>query len=212
SSEDYDIRQDAATVLVVDQGSSTLTAIDPARVSLTDSATIPGDAKVELGDRTTAVLDRTSGALWVLGADEIAGFDIKAVDPLLELGKNADVTVGRDGTVYAVSAKDAEIVTIPVDAQGPPEEPTTASVEAIDEDSTPTITVVGDVPVVLDTNSGLVVAPGGLNAKIDGGEDAVLQQASAASDSVAIATRSALLSAPLGGGDIVVTQAGGTGT
>ncbi|MFC7788284.1 Ig-like domain-containing protein [Microbacterium sp. MAHUQ-60] len=212
SSEDYDIRQDAATVLVVDQGSSTLTAIDPARVSLTDSATIPGDAKVELGDRTTAVLDRTSGALWVLGADEIAGFDIKAVDPLLELGKNADVTVGRDGTVYAVSAKDAEIVTIPVDAQGSPEEPTTASVEAIDEDSTPTITVVGDVPVVLDTNSGLVVAPGGLNAKIDGGEDAVLQQASAASDSVAIATRSALLSAPLGGGDIVVTQAGGTGT
>src|SRR5690606_39797525 len=78
SSEDYDIRQDAATVLVVDQGSSTLTAIDPARVSLTDSATIPGDAKVELGDRTTAVLDRTSGALCVLGADEIAGFDIKA--------------------------------------------------------------------------------------------------------------------------------------
>src|SRR5690606_39261310 len=87
SSESYDILQDGGTVLVEDRGSSTLTAVDPARVSLTDSATIPGDAKVALGHRTAAVLDRTSGDLWVIGVDKIAGFDIKAKKPVIELGK-----------------------------------------------------------------------------------------------------------------------------
>lgn len=145
----------------------------------------------------------------MLGADEIAGFDVKATDPVAELGKNADVTVGRDGTVYAVSAKDGDIVTIPVDEQGSPEEPSTASVEGIDKNSSTTITAVGDVPVVLDAKTGLLVGPG-LSTKIEGGRDAVLQQASEASEAVAIATPTALLSAPLDGGDVVATQVGST--
>lgn len=211
SSENYDILQDAGTVLVADKGNSTLTAVDPARVSLTDSTTIPGNSKVALGDRTAAVLDRASGDLWVLGADEIAGFDVKTADPVAELGKHADMTVGRDGTVYAVSAKDGAIVTIPVDEQGSPQEPSTTSVEGIDKDSSATITAVGEVPVVLDAKTGVLVAPGGLSEKIDGGRDAVLQQSSEASDSVAIATPSMLLSAPLDGGDVVATQVGSTG-
>lgn len=211
SSESYDILQDAATVLVADQGSSTLTSVDPARVSLTDSATIPGDAKVALGHRTAALLDRASGDLWVIAVDRIAGFDIKATKPVVELGKNADVTVGKDGTVHAVSAKNGSIVSIPVDDQGSPGEPSTASVDGLDKNSSPTISAVGDVPVVMDVASGLVASTRGLHQKIKGGEDAVLQQASAASDSVAIATASALLAVPLGGGDIVETQAGGTG-
>ena len=41
SSENYDILQQSQTVLVVDHGNSTLTAIDTANVSLTDSTTIP---------------------------------------------------------------------------------------------------------------------------------------------------------------------------
>src|SRR5690606_35221796 len=101
SSESYDILQDARTVLVVDQGGSTLTVVDPARVALTDSTSTPGDAKVAFGDRTAAVMDRASGELWVIGTDRIAGFDIKTADPVAELGENADVTVGRDGTVHA---------------------------------------------------------------------------------------------------------------
>ncbi|WP_286299863.1 Ig-like domain-containing protein [Microbacterium suwonense] len=211
SSENYDILQDAETVLVVDQGDSTVTAVDPARMSLTDSATIPGDAKVALGNRTAAILDRASGSLWVVGVDEIAGFDIATADTVRELGKNADVAVGHDGTVYAVSAKDGDIVTVPVDEQGSPLDPSAASVAGIDKTSRPTITAVGDVPVVLDAESGVVAGPRGLEEKIDGARDAVLQQASGAADSVAIATPSALLSVPLDGGDITRSEVGGTG-
>ncbi len=56
--ENYDILQDATNVLVVDAGSSTVTAVDPARVSLGDSAGIPAAAKVAMGNQTAAILDR----------------------------------------------------------------------------------------------------------------------------------------------------------
>src|SRR5690606_8929018 len=131
SGEDYDILQDAGTIMVADHGGSTLTAVDPARVSLSDSAPIPNDAKVSLGGRTPAVLDRTSGDLWVAGTASISGFDIKATEPLVELGRNSDAVVARDGTVFAVSAERGQVVTVPVDAQGDPLEPKTASVGEI---------------------------------------------------------------------------------
>ena len=113
SSDDFDVLQDAGTIVAVDQGNDTATVVDPARVALTDSAAIPGDAKVALGHLTTAVLDQASGDLWVVSAKGLSGFDIKAADPTVELGEDADVTVGRDGTVYALSAERGEIVTIP---------------------------------------------------------------------------------------------------
>src|SRR5690606_41332141 len=49
SGEDYDILQDAGTIMVADHGGSTLTAVDPARVPLSDRAPIPNHAKVSLG-------------------------------------------------------------------------------------------------------------------------------------------------------------------
>ncbi|MGO3231959.1 MAG: hypothetical protein ACTIKT_00660, partial [Microbacterium sp.] len=71
--ESFDILQDESTVLVTDNTNATLTAVDPSRVSLGDSATIPGSAKVELGSQTAAILDSESGDLWVLPVKGIAG-------------------------------------------------------------------------------------------------------------------------------------------
>ncbi|MGN7978311.1 Ig-like domain-containing protein [Microbacterium sp. 22195] len=211
SSEDYDILQNGPTVLVVDHGNSTLTAVDPANVSLTDSATIPGDAKVALGDRTAAVLDRASGSLWVLGASEIAGFDIKGADPIAKLGANADVTVAHDGTVFAVSPKDGDIVTVPVDDQGAALDPKTSALDGVKGASEPSITAVGDVPVVLNPSDGTVLAAG-VRAELEDAKDAVLQQASAATDAVAVATSAGLVRVPLHGGEATTVKAGGTGT
>jgi len=211
SSENYDILQNGPTVLVVDHGNSTLTAVDPANVSLTDSATIPGDAKVALGDRTAAVLDRASGSLWVLGASEIAGFDIKGADPVAKLGADADVTVAHDGTVFAVSPKDGDIVTVPVDDQGAALDPKTSALDGVKGASEPSITAVGDVPVVLNPSDGTVLAAG-VRTELKGAKDAVLQQASAATDAVAVATSAGLVRVPLHGGEATTVKAGGTGT
>ncbi|MFD5213714.1 Ig-like domain-containing protein [Microbacterium sp. NPDC058345] len=211
ASDAYDVLQDENTVLLVDDGSDTVTAIDPARVALTDSAAVPAEAKVALGGLTTAVLNRNSGELWVTSAKGLAGFDIKAADPVAELGDGADVTVGRDGTVYALSGERGEVVTIPTDAEGLPLEPTESKLGEIDLSADPTITAVGTTPVVLDPASGVVATPGGFRTEVPVGDDAVLQQASAASEAVILATPTSLYRVPIDGSEPVVTEVDGEG-
>ncbi|GAA3932859.1 Ig-like domain-containing protein [Microbacterium soli] len=210
-SEDYDVLQRGSTVLVADRAEATLTAVHPATVSLADSASIPGDAKTALGGSTTAVLDRSSGALWVIPTSRIAGFDVKAAEPVVELGKGADVAVGQDGTVYAVSADDGELVRIPADDEGAPLTPKRSSLEGIEEAAEARITVVGDVAVVLDPADGVVVTSDGVRAQVAGAQDAVLQQVSAAADAALVATPSGLVRVPLDGGETTTVPAGGSG-
>ncbi|MFD1340681.1 Ig-like domain-containing protein [Microbacterium lemovicicum] len=210
--EDYDVLQDAANILVVDQGNSTVTAVDPARVSLGDSAGIPGAAKVTLGDKTAAILDQKSGALWVVPVQTIASFEIEAAEPNAELGENADVVVAADGTVFGLSSARKEVVTVAVDANGEAQEPSTASLDELDTSGSATITAVGRTPVVLDPVAGEVMTPGGFRTAIPDADGAVLQQASAQTGAVAVATASSLLSVPLEGGEPVVTDAGGRGS
>ncbi|WP_232304655.1 Ig-like domain-containing protein [Microbacterium sp. XT11] len=210
-SDDYDILQDAAQVLVVDDSASTVTAVDPARVALTDSAAIPGSAKVALGNRTAAILDRDSGDLWVVPVSGIAAFEIKGTDPTVELGEHADVAVAKDGTVFGLSAQRGEVVTIPVDNQGEALDASTASIGEVDPAGDPSITAVGDAPVVLDPAAGAVVTPGGTRTEIGDADGALLQQPSAETDAVAVATASALVRVPLDGGEPQKIDAGGVG-
>ncbi|WXH15340.1 Ig-like domain-containing protein [Microbacterium sp. LTA6] len=208
--ENYDILQDATSVLVVDEGSSTVSSVDPARVSLGDSTGIPGSAKVALGNQTAAILDQKSGDLWVVPVKGIASFEIESKEPAAELGKDADVAVAQDGTVFGLSSTRGEVVTVSVDNEGEPLESSTASLGEIDP-AEATITVVGRTPVVLDAVSGVVLTPGGFRTEIPNADGAVLQQASAETDAVAVATASALVQVPLDGSEPVVTDAGGEG-
>lgn len=210
-SDRYDVLQDAETVLIVDDGGDTVSVADPARMVLTDSAPIPAEAKVALGAKTTAVLNSKSGELWVTSAKGLSGFDMKGLDPVAELGDGADVTVGRDGTVYALSGERGEVVTIPTDAEGLPLDPQTSGVGEIDLAEKPSITVVGTTPVVLDAAAGVVTTPGGFRTEIPGAKDAVLQQASADADGVALATTSALYRVPFESGEATATEVPGTG-
>ena len=212
TSENYDILQSAANVLVVDDSASTVTAVDPARVSLGDSAIIPSSAKVALGGSTAAILDEDSGDLWVVPVKGISSFEIEAAEPTAELGDDADVTVGDDGTVFGLSGERGEVVTVPVDNEGAPRDPSTSSVGELDLSKRPTITAVGRTPVVFDAAAGVVTTPGGFRTEVADAGDAVLQQASAATDAVAIATPSALVRVPLDGSEPEQTSAGSAGT
>ncbi len=208
--EGFDILQDASTVLVTDRTNATLTAVDSARVSLGDSTTIPGSAKVALGAQTAAILDADSGDLWVVPVKGISGFELQGTDPLVELGKNSDVTVGQDGTVYAVSGENAEVITIPVDNEGEALDPQSADLGEIDTSIAPSITAVGSTPVVLSPADSALMTPGGFRTEIPEADSAVLQYASAATDAVTVATASQLIDVPLDGGEPVVTKASGS--
>ena len=209
--DSFDVLQDAANVVVVDTGAATATVVDPARVALADSTAIPGSAKVALGNRTAAILDRKSGDLWVVAVKGLSSFEIKAADPTAELGKDADVAVSEDGTVFGLSSARGEVVTVPVDNQGEALEPSSASIGELDGSGTATITAVGGTPVVLDAASGAILAPGGIRTEIPDADGAVLQQPSAAAAAVTVATATALLSVPLDGAEPTTTDAGGEG-
>ncbi|HWV50531.1 MAG TPA: Ig-like domain-containing protein, partial [Microbacterium sp.] len=209
--ENFDILQDEADIVVINRDDSTVTAIDPAQVRLGDATSIPGNAKVDLGAGTVAILDRESGDLWVEPVSGLSGFEFVSAKPVLELGRNADVSVGDDGTVYAVSPSKSALFTVPVDPQGDPLDPTSAAVDGLKKESSPSVTAVGDVPVVLDPQAGVVSTPGGFATEIPGADTAVLQQASGGADAVTVATASALLRVPLDGSEAVATEAGAEG-
>ncbi len=211
--ENYDVLQSGGTVLVTDRSASTLTSVDPARVVLSDAVLVPGGAKSALGGTTVAILD-PEGKLWVRPASSLSGFKAASTKPTATLGKDADVAVGKDGTVYAVSAKDQSIVTVHVDEQGEPQSPSTEKIELAAK-AKPTITVVGSTPVVLDAEAKTVFAAGHRTA-LDGADvksldAAVLQQPSAESTSAVLATADALISVPLDGSAPTVQDPGGTG-
>lgn len=210
TSGEYDILQSGQDVLVVDENDSSVTAIDPAMVALTESANIPAGAKVVLGGSTVAVLDPASGDLWVVPVAGISSFEVEAAEPIATLGKGADVAAGVDGTVYAVSAEDAELVTIRPDAEGAPTDPSRTTVEGIGAESALSITAVGDRAAILDTAAGTVFVDG-RRIEVEGGRTAVLQQPSAQNDAVMLATASALVRVPLDGSapDVQSTDAQG---
>lgn len=210
--ENYDILQDGAHVLVVDENASTVTAVDPARVSLGDSAAVPGAAKIALGNRTTAILDKKTGELWVVPVQGVSGFEPESQEPAAELGADADVAVAADGTVFGLSPERGEVVTVPVDAEGEARDASTASLGEDGASSGATITAVGSTPVVLDPAAGVVMTPGGMRTEVAGAADAVLQQASAENDAVTVATADALVEVPLDGAEPSAVSAGATGT
>ncbi|MBW9095515.1 tandem-95 repeat protein [Microbacterium jejuense] len=205
-SQDYDILQSGATVLMVDAENSTISTVDPANVALAEPADLPGAAVVALGGQTVAVLDPAKGGLWVAPAG--GTLKVKGADPLVELGKGADVAVGLDGTVYAVSPEKGEIVVVRTDAEGEPGDPESRTLDGLKDDAKASITVVGDQPVVLDSDSGTVYVNG---SQVKVSEATELQQPSAASDAVAVSTSSGLVRVPFDGSKPKTTDAGREG-
>jgi hypothetical protein len=174
SSDDYDILQSGENVLVVDEASSSVAVVDPAMVSMAEAANIPGGAKVELGGSTVAILDQNSGDLWIAPAESVGSFQVEGTDPVTNLGEAADVAVGVDGVVHAVSAETSEVVTVRVQEDGTPSDPVRTGLGDLPGDAELSITAVGERPVVLDASTGSVYADGRSFA-VDGARTGVLQ-------------------------------------
>ncbi|QAY59932.1 tandem-95 repeat protein [Microbacterium protaetiae] len=212
ATDDYDILQSAQNVLLHDLAGNSLSSVDPSTVALTGSTPLPAGAQVTLGANTVAVLDPAKGSLWVVPAAGVGGFTAAATKPVATLGAGAAATVGVDGTVYAVSPAQGTLWTVPVDAEGAALKAEKKGFDGLAKNAQVTITAVGTTPVVLDPGTGTVRSPSGLNATVPAPDGAVLQQPSAADADVTVATSTALVRMPLGGGSPQANPAQGTGT
>jgi hypothetical protein len=203
---DFDILQDGDTVGVVDAVNSTLTLVDPASVALGNDTTLPEKSAVALGGTTFAVL--AGGHVYTVPSTSLTGTTFDADAATADIGDGGAVAVSRSGAhIVAVSARDAALLTID-SATG---EARSQALPKLADDAALEATAVGEQGVALATASGTLYTPGGTAVELPDGQGARLQEAGADADSVYVATPTALLREPLGGGtpETVATVAKG---
>jgi len=207
STSDYDLLQSGTRVLVVDEAASSISAIDPARVIMSDSAELKPGATVAMGSDTVAVLEPT-GALWTSPFAAISGIGAQGTEPVADEGENAKVAVGVDGTVYSASAADAVVRSYGQGEDGTTVEKSSRELPGVASDHKLSLTVVGTTAYVLDHDTNTLYGGDGLRVQVPA--EAALQQPSGTADAVTLATPTALVRIPVGGGDPVTVDAGGT--
>ncbi|MBD5785575.1 tandem-95 repeat protein [Cellulosimicrobium terreum] len=205
----FDVQQDASRVLLDDTGSSAASPIDVAHLSLDGQVRLPAGAQVMSGGGVTAVLDGEEGLLWVLPFDSATSFDAEETKPVAQLGGDGALTVAQDGTVFAAVPATGTLWTVHTSVTGEPEGDAQTSTLPVEKSAEVAVTAVGDDAVVLDRSGARLVLPGGKTVPLDDAGAAELQQPSAASEAVVVATASGLVTQPLGGGDAQVRRASG---
>jgi hypothetical protein len=217
SAYQLDVFQDDAAVVAWDRGAGKLFPVDVDRAVAAGEQAVPVSAgdRVGLAGGTLAVLDPSSGKVRATRLDPespaaaITGIGPGAT-PVADLGPDsasADVAVGQDGSVYAVSSSGRVAIVRPDGAgfDAPTNGRLTAAVRSV------VTTVVGDRLVVLDPSTGTVVLPDGAGASIGASAGAVLQQPGPDADAVLVATTKSLLSVSLSDGRATVLSSAGTG-
>ena len=202
-----DIVQDGSSVVGVNLSEGIVVPLDPAQMRAPngEEASIPGSPAVGMAGGSLAVLDTASGRLWVTREDPTAGLPAMSslaeqAEPFATVGEDAVLAVALDGTVYAVSAAEDQLLTLVQQGDTGFAE---ASIDELPGDGfsdAVAVTTVGAVPVVLDAARGRLSVVGGAEAQVPQGS--VLQQPGPSASSVLVGARDALLSVDLATGEV----------
>ena len=192
-STDIDILQDGDGVLAYDATAGTTGQIDPTASAYLGKGRLNPGSTLAFRSNTVAMIDPLNRGLYATTLAGVRGLSAENQDPLAVLGEGADVTVGVDGTVYAISpAGDLyTIAELGID-------PVVTHLADFPDGARLDITAVGEFPVVLDSTSGtLYVAD--RSFAVPAAVGGVLQYAGPANDRVVLASSSALIVQPLDG-------------
>ena len=191
-----DVVQNGTAVFVFDTTAGSLERVDPAFIRLTERVDLPNDAVVRLGGTTLAILDEEKGSLWLV--DVASALDFDPIDePVLELGRDAQIAVSPQGTVFASSPTDTSLFTI----SGFGAKPVKTAFPVSGQHQ---LTAVGDTAVALDTDNNAIVRADGSTTELGAEIGLQLQQSGADSGYALVATGDSLLRVPLGGGAVEV--------
>lgn len=217
---ELDVIQDGNAALMWDQTNGSLTKVDTASIKPQVDQSVgvdpSGDAKINGG--TLATIDQT-GRIWASRYDPFVG-DVSVAElggeatPLAELGLPVgapvdakSLAVGTDGTIYAAGVN-GKLVIIRPEGEGfgaPQISQPWGALGKID------VTAVGASVVGLDVATKRLFLPGGRIVSLEVDPSARLQQPSAGSESVLVASSKELLRVDLGSGRVTVVDAGGDG-
>ncbi|WP_022891779.1 Ig-like domain-containing protein [Agromyces subbeticus] len=197
ASNAFDVLQDGDDVFLYDESVGSIERIDPAFTTLGQGVAAPPGSEVAHGGETLAILS-PKGELWVTGAAGELQLNPADTKPVAQLGKGGHVAVSKDGVVYASSPEKDQLARV----ESPGAEPELNDLPSITEHQ---LSVVGDKPVVLDTEQNRLIIDGSTRELPDNALK--LQQVGAENDSVLVATGDGLMQVPLGGGDIEMISA-----
>ena len=210
-SASFDIGQEGGDVTLGETVSRTVTPVRPTSFSLGQSVTLPDNAVQVQGGSVLAVLDPNEGLLWVGSANEPATMSLLREDAVANDLGDGIVTVSNSGTVFAYSPGSSKLVTLTREGQA--WRAKTTEIKDFTPAGTPTITAVGDKPVVYDQTGNKLVLPGGKVRDLseEHMSGAVLQIPGDEAASVLLATGDQLVSVPLNGKAIERQEASESG-
>ena len=210
-SASFDIGQEGGDVTLGETVSRTVTPVRPTSFSLGQSVTLPDNAVQVQGGSVLAVLDPNEGLLWAGSANEPATMSLLREDAVANDLSDGIVTVSNSGTVFAYSPGSSKLVTLTREGQA--WRAKTTEIKDFTPAGTPTITAVGDKPVVYDQTGNKLVLPGGKVRDLSEEHlsGAVLQIPGDEAASVLLATGDQLVSVPLNGKAIERQEASESG-
>ena len=210
-SASFDIGQEGGDVTLGETVGRTVTPVRPTSFSLGQSVTLPDNAVQVQGGSVLAVLDPNEGLLWAGSANEPATMSLLREDAVANDLSDGIVTVSNSGTVFAYSPGSSKLVTLTREGQA--WRAKTTEIKDFTPAGTPTITAVGDKPVVYDQTGNKLVLPGGKVRDLseEHVSGAVLQLPGDEAASVLLATSDQLVSVPLNGKAIERQEASDSG-
>lgn len=201
-SNSVDVLQDGENVFLFDRDAGSIERIDPAFTTLTQRVEVPIGSKVAFGGDVLAVLSQR-GELWTIPAGGELSFDAGGTKPVLEVGADAEVAVGTDGSTFVSDPGARELHRL----DGAGGEPLTVELPALGAHQ---LAAVGGRAVVLDLDRDVLLVEGREIALP--GEGLRLQQSGPANDTAYVAGATSLFAVPLDGGTVREFEADAAGS
>ncbi|MDP9800817.1 hypothetical protein J2S49_000893 [Arcanobacterium wilhelmae] len=193
----FDVAQQGDQVLFQDLAANSVAAVDPASATFKASSGL-GEAPVSmLGGGQVAAYNPTSGTVWKapFGAQASLGSEATVAATALPKG---DVVITADGELHGAS---------PITRKWVAGEKTYQLPSEVRYNHDLQVSAVGEHSVVLDKTTGSVYLDGGKREVRIGGSKLTLQQPGPDSDTVLVASDSALLKVEVATGTVLATSA-----
>ncbi len=198
SSSVFNVHQNGEQVIYSDVEGATLAPVDVASALL--GAPVPYEGLVtSVNGGKVAVAEAASGKVWIQDQSLLSPIALEETVPSIEDMPGVQAVVGVDGGVHAVSTEAQKIISVV--PRGATQDRIERTLDAaFTPESTLQISSVGEIPVVFDKSQATLYFGNGQQVQLSG-EGLTLQEPGPAADTVLLASDSALLEVPIGGGE-----------
>lgn len=206
SSSAMNVFQTGEDVFVSDAEAGSLASVDVANSALGVPVDYAG-LSTFVSSSTVALSDSAAGKVWVQSADAMSPVNTEEDEPAIDGMPGVVATVGLDGSVHAVSPSENRLVSLVSRGELVDKSEVKFESAPLAADSKIQISAVGSEPVVLERDSGRLHFANGSSVEVEG-SGLTLQEPGPTADKVLVASDSALIEVPLGGGNPIVYEAG----